>query len=62
MDDADARQDKLTREEIDDQLAELPDREALSLVNLGMPVGHPAAPVAGTPDIGPETIEPPSQD
>ena len=57
MADADERPDKLTREEIDDQIAELPDREALSLVNLGLPTGTPLAPV--DPQEGPEVVPPP---
>ena len=57
MTDEDRRPEKLIPEEIDDQLAELPDREALSILNLGLPLGTPVAPVdppeGPTPDVPP---------
>jgi hypothetical protein len=57
MTDTDPRQEKLTPEEFDGQIAELPDREALSLVNLGLPTGTPIAPV--DPQEGPPPHVPP---
>jgi hypothetical protein len=61
---ADQRQRKpepLTQEELEEQATELPEREAMSLVNLGMPIGSPVTQPLDPGDINDHhTIDPPS--